>query len=436
MFDFSFIFIIINSWLVIRICKSNKVHLLLKILLCVSYFGWNAIPALLMYVPKLVGMDVIADDTYILCSYYNQIYLFFAYIISYRWIKRMKVPKMLCASDFQVDTKVFNILFYTSFLLLFYRLVRLVNSATTYWDANDLANLTAMGPMDFISGLGVSFMVGSLFLYRERIKPLAFKLGIVTLSLFFLAHTFRGGRIYIFGIVIIILYYALLKKRKADIVFGGLVTVFAMALLPALASLRGSEQINISDVRSASNSSTASLVMAEVLTKTNSVMYGSYLIEKDGIGKWDGKMYTSTIYALIPRFIYPSKPEPGSVDGTQYGLPARASSAYSTVGEYNDIGNNGVPASISSLWGGGWLAYIIEIIFTAYLIFFINGVFYSNRPLFACFVFSLLSFPVGVLEIPLPTILIALQRDVVIYFIILLLLSIFIQKKTYKRQLK
>lgn len=436
MFDFSFIFVIINSWLVIRICKSKKVHLLLKILLCVSYFGWNAIPALLMYVPKLFGMDVVADDTYIMCSYYNQIYLFLAYLISYRWINRMRIPKLLYGRDYQMDDKVFNILFYTSLLLLLYRLVRLINSSTTYWDANDMANLTAMGPLDFISGMGVSFMVGSLLLYRERIKPLDFKIGIATLSLFFLTHTLRGGRIYIFGIVIILLFYALKNKRKTDLVIGGAVAVLAMALLPTLAALRGSEQIKISDIRAVGGTSTSSLVMAEVLTKTNSVMYGSYLIEKDGIGKWDGKMYTSTIYALIPRFIYPSKPEPGSVDGTQYGLPARASSAYTAIGDYNDIGNNGVPASLSSLWGGGWIAFIIEIIFTAYLIFFINGVFYTNKPLFACFVFSLLSFPVGVLEIPLPTILVALQRDIVIYFIILILMTPFVHKGVHTRQFR
>lgn len=432
MVDYSIIFVIINSWLVLHICRNDKVHLLLKILLCVSYFGWNALPALLMYIPSLIGMDVKADETYITCSYYNQVYLFFAYLLASCWISRRRSPKFLTKRDFQDDASIFNILFFSSLVLSIYRVIRLINSTTTYWEANDLSNLSALGPLDFISSLGISFLVGCLLLCKDRIKPFFFKFSIGIISLFLLAHTIRGGRIYLFGIIIIVLYYALKSKRKTGVFLGTALVVLALALLPVLASLRGSQRISISDIKLTSESSTSSLIFAEILTKTNSVMYGSYLIDKDGIGKWDGQMYSSTIFALIPRFIYPAKPEPGSVDGTQYGLPARASSMYSTVGEYNDIGNNGVPASLSSIWGGGWLAYIVEILFTAFLIFFINGVFYSSKPIFTGFIFSLLSFPVGILEIPLPTILVALQRDVVIFLVLSLLLSPFANKQSKK----
>lgn len=425
MTDYSIGFIIINSWLVWYICKSSKVHLLLKILLCISYFGWNALPALLMYMPSFIGIKVRADNTYIMCSYYNQIYLFLAYLLAYLWMSNRQPPKFLTRMDFQDDTSVFKMLFYSSLVLSIYRVIRLINSTSSYLESNDLSNLTALGPLDFVSSLGISFLVGILLLCRDRIKPFYFKLSIGVITLFFLAHTLRGGRIYSFGIIIMVLYYAFKNRRKVEMVVGGLLAIFALTLLPVIASLRGSDQIKLSDVRVTDESSTPTMVFTEILIKTNSVMYGSYLIKKDGIGKWDGKMYSSSFYALIPRFIDPSKPEPGSVDGTQYGLPARASARYSMSGKYNNINNNGVPTSLSSLWGGGWLAFVVEILFTAFLMFFINGVFYSGKPIFVGFIFSLLSFPVGVLEIPLPTILMAIQRDLVIYILLFFVLAPF-----------
>ena len=395
----------------------------MKILLCVSYFGWNALPATLMYIPALLGVDVIANDTYIQCSYYNQIFLFFSYLLAYHWIQHRKHPKFLNSYDFQNNQHVFNVLFYASLFLTFYQCYNLLTSSASYWEGNDISNLTALGPLQIFTAMGVSFLTGSIFFSKDKIKSLSYKVALFAIFSFFLIHTFRGGRIYIFGIVIFLLFYSINTHKRHLLIASGLVGIFAFLLLPVLASLRGAEKVKIESVVAASSSPVGYSIVAEILTKTNSVMYGSYLIEKDGIGKWDGKMYTSTIYALIPRFIYPSKPEPGSVDGTQYGLPARASAAYSVVGEYNDIGNNGVPSSISSLWGGGWIAYIVEILSTAFFLFFINAIFCSNKPVFIFFVFSLISFPVGVMEVPLPTILIAFQRDVVIYFVFLILFS-------------
>lgn len=396
---------------------------MMKVLLCLSYFGWNAVPAVLMYVPYLLGMDIIANPTYIQCSYYNQIFLFFAYMLGFSWIKMGKTPKFLKLHDFQDKDSVFYVILYTSLVLTLYEIYGLMTSTGSYWDGNDISNLVAIGPIDFLAQMGVFFLIGAIFFARDRISPTLYKLSVALVILFFLVHTVRGGRIYIFGVVVFLIYYALSTRKKKMLIGSVSVGVMALLLLPILASLRGGERVKASDVLSSSNTATGTSIVAEILIKTNSVMYGSYLIEKDGIGKWDGQMYSSTLFALVPRFIYPSKPEPGSVDGTQYGLPARASAVYSVIGEYKDIENNGVPASLSSLWGGGWIAYIVEIISAAFLIFLINCIFYSGKPIFIGFIYSLISFPVGILEVPLPTVLIALQRDFVIYLIMVILFS-------------
>lgn len=433
MIDFSVIFVAINTWLVIRICRSNKVHLLLKLMLCVSFFGWNAAPAILMYIPQMLGRDDFASDTYIMCSYYNEIYLFLAYSIGYYLINKKGNSRIISKPSYQDSKKVFDILIILSIIISLYKVFIVLKSTSSYFEGNNIYNITALGPIDFISGYALSFLFAAAFLFKDRVSSLKFKIIIVIVISYFMILTLRGGRIYIFGIVFLLLYYALKSHKKnsvRNLVFAGIVGVLGLFLLPVLGAVRGEDQVTFNDVVEASSTDAGKQVIGEVLTKTNSVMYGSYLIETDGIGKWNGKMYSSTLFALFPRFIFSSKPEPGSVDGTLEGLPSRASAIYSIVGTYSGIGNNGVPASISSLWGGGWIAYFIELLFTGCLIFIINCVFISNKPIFSCLVFYLISFPVGVLEVSLPTILISIQRFVIIYFTLYILFSFFNSKKS------
>lgn len=417
--DYSIVLIIINSWLVIRMCKSNKVHLLLKILLCVSYFGWNAVPALLMSFPDLLGIGNLTNENYIICSYLNQIFLFFSYSFAFWLIDKKKCPYFISRVDYQNTKVFFNIFVSIALILSIYKCLSLLLNQNSYWDGNNLENITAMGPIDFLSGMAVSFLTGAIIICKESFKPLIYRISFIVIASFLLIHTLRGGRIYIFGLVIILLYYGLSEHKTRLILVTSIIGVLGLSLLPVLGSLRGENKIRLEDISAASTSSTGQNVLGEVLTKTNSVLYGSYLLGRDGIGKWDGMMmYSSTLYALIPRFIYPAKPEPGSVDGTPYGLPGRASFSYNSIGEYNDIGSNGIPASISSLWGGGGLAYLVEILSSGLLLFLINWIFYSKKALFLSFVMSLISFPATIMEVPLPTILIQVQRFIIIYIFI------------------
>lgn len=412
-------------------CKSNKVHLLLKILLCVSYFGWNAVPALLMYLPNLLGMGNLTTDNYVLCSYYNQIFLFFAYSFAFWLIKKKKSPVFISRKDYQDSNDFFRFFVSVSVILAIYKCYTLIISQGSYWDGNNIDNITALGPIDFASNMAITFLTGAVLLCKDSFKPAIYKLSLALIASFLIIHTLRGGRIYIFGLVIILLYYGLSEHKTRLIIGTGIVGIIGLSLLPVLGSLRGESKIQLEDISAASSTPTGQLVIGEVLTKTNSVLYGSYLLGQDGIGKWDGKMYSSTIYALIPRFIYPSKPEPGSVDGTQYGLPGRASFSYNSIGEYNNMGSNGVPASISSLWGGGWIAYVFEILSSGLLLFLINCIFYSKKALFLSFIMSLIAFPATIMEVPLPTILIQVQRYVVIYFVI----GVFFSKQNTKKNI-
>ena len=320
--------------------------------------------------------------------------------------------------DFQNSKRLLNLFVNVAFILALYKSLTLLTSTFSYLESNDLENATVGGPIDFLGGFSMSFITGTIFFFRKKVSFAKFYLCVSIMVFYWLILTFRGGRIYIFGIVILLLYYALIKRSKTILILGILTGLFALTLLPALASLRGADNVNTAEVINESKSSSSEMVVDQILGKTNSVNNGSYLIQYDGIGNNGYMMYTSTIYALIPRIIYPSKPEPGSVDGTLTGLPSRRAAIYQITGEYDGVFNLGISTSLSSLWGGGWLMYFVEIISSAFLIFLLNSVFRSRKMIFITFAMSLLNYPICILEIPLPTILISVQRYTVIYFIL------------------
>jgi len=416
--DYTFIFIVINTILLLRILRSRKIHPLLKIFWGVSYFGWNAFPAIIMYTPELAGSTIIGNESYVFSSYVNQIFLFVSYLLGYIMIHKIKTPRFIERYDFQDNSKLFDFSVNFALICLVYIMYNNLTSSISYIERNDVDNAHAISPLRFISSFMVTYLIGVVLLCKERLSFSKYNLCIAMIAVHLLIQTFLGGRIYIFGIVIIFLHYAIEQKRKTSFIVGVIVGLFALTLLPSISSLRGQGDFSASEAITSSRSTTGTQIIGEIFVKTNSVLYGSYLLEKDGVGKWDGKMYSSTIYALIPRFLYPNKPEPGSVDGTPFGLPARASVDYSTIGVYDGIGNNGVTASVSSLWGGGWIAYFCEIFSVAFIIFLFNCVFYSKKPLFICFAISLMGFPICVLEVPGPQILTGIQRFIVIYLFI------------------
>lgn len=422
MVNLSILFVFVNTILIIQICKNNHVHLFLKILLCISYFGWNAIPVVFSYFPQFVQFENI-NESYLKCSYLNQLFLFAAYYLSFMLIKRGKVPTFISRRDFQDFRQLFKLFLFLSLLLTIYKCYLLLETKGSYLETNNIENRQATSVLGFVSSYAVYFLISSILFYKSKMSAILFNASVIVVFAYFFILGFQGGRIYLFGLVIILIYYSLLRRRKTLYIVSFLAGILSLLMLPALSSLRGEKEIDVSEALELSKSSTGEMVINSILGKTSSVRSGNYLIEKDGIGNQGFEMYSSTLYALIPRVIYPSKPEPGSVDGEITGLPSRRSAMYSIEGNYNGILNLGVPASLSSLWGGGWIAYFAEIASTALLIFLLNCIFFSRKFIFLCFAIQIIAFPVCILEVPLPSILLFIQRDVVVYLILLFFLQ-------------
>ena len=215
------------------------------------------------------------------------------------------------------------------------------------------------------------------------------------------------------------------KKRLMIPVFAAVIV--SLTVLPVISELRSSgKSFTTSDVMKTQSSNSGD-VLWEVMNKTNSVGSSSKLLIYGGIGTGGSLVYTSTLYSLVPRFIYPSKPHPGSMDGTMDGLPGRLAANIDNI-SYSSAANVGISTSIEALWAGGVFMYIIQALFSGLLIVFMNMAIKGKKLLFLYFVLSLLAFPVCVIDVSIVNFSIAIQR-----FFITLLFFNFIFSRIYSK---
>ena len=414
----SIFLIIVNMFLLYYICRNRRVHTLLKIIWCISYLGWGALPLALSITPEFSDTVTIPMNFYLLFADVNQVALFLINIIAYNLIKKHQVPKLFLNFDFQYSKQFNRFFFSICSLILSYIIIRLMTMSFGYQERNDVANLTddfTLGIISFLEDLSVFVLLAQAIWHRKLFGKHKILLHDILLSLYVLAQVYNGRRVYLFFFVIVLLYISYNKKKKEYLYLSLIGGIVALWLLPVIAEIRQVDKVKIESVSSIEGGSFNS-VLGEIITKTNSVQYSCYLLVHDGIGSKGATLYTSTAFALIPKVIYPSKPVPGSIDGTLNGIPARLNASYHRD-NYNDIENNGITSSLEALWAMGWGMYFLQILIIAYLIFFFNGILYGGKPLFVYFMFSLIGFPICVLDVSLVKVLLGVQRYILIYLL-------------------
>ena len=191
----------------------------------------------------------------------------------------------------------------------------------------------------------------------------------------------------------------------------------AASLLPMLAKIRTEGSITFSDISIGMvDNIDFNPIISEFAVKTNSVYYGAYLCEFDGIGAAGINPYINSLYTLIPRFLYPDKPVPTSKDGTEYGIPSRV--AASLILGDSSVFNVGVPPSLIALWHGGVWAYIFNIAFTIWLLMWLNKLFNSGLFFWQLIVFIFINIPIMNVYITFDQFLRDIPRHFIIYFIL------------------
>lgn len=410
----------------LKIFGSQQVNSFLKVIIGISYFGWSAVP---LIITSLEYQDRITNwNYYLFCTNVDQAFFFFTYTFFLYLVKRKRAPILFRKVDFQYDFRFVRILTLIGFFSVIYSIITKSSSDVTYLQGNDITeNNTLMGIVTFISSIGVFFLVGAAVFMRDYFKKSELKVIYTVLLIYYLQIIMNGGRIYMFVFIIVLLYYALETHRKSVLIYTIALSVLALTLLPVMAELRSEGRMSFSDVAK-SRSTDASDIIEHIYIKTNSVYYGSFILQNDGIGGGGFLVYASTLFALIPRNIMPNKPQPGSKNGTMYGLPSRLSAIYMSEGNYNDISNNGVSVSLESLWTMGWFSYILQIIVSAYMIFLFNGILNGKKLFFIYCLLSLINFPVCNVEISIVQIMVQTQRFIILY---LILSFLFNYKKKY-----
>ena len=392
-------------------------HLLLKIIWCVSYIGWSALPLILTMIPAFRNMVTIPFDFYLFYANVNQFALFFINTFAFYLIKQRRPPKIFTSLDYQDSRKFNQTLFWICAPILVYMIFRLMTTSLGYQERNDVdymsSNLT-LGLISLLEDLCVFILFAQVIWKRNVLSKSMIFSSQILLSLYVLVQIYNGRRIYMFFFVILLLYISLKTRKKKYFLYTICAGLLALWLLPIIGEIRQEDKINIDNVVGAEGGDKND-ILNQIILKTNSVQYSCYLLLHDGVGNDGYQLYTSTFYALIPRVLYPQKPVPGSIDGTLNGIPARLNAIYHRD-SYNDVENNGITSSLEALWALGWVMYLIQIIVSAYLIFLFNGILYGGKPLFIYFMLSLIGFPVCVLDVSIVKFLLGIQRYLVIYF--------------------
>ena len=422
----SILLICVNIFLLRKLLKRDDVNLFLKIVIAVSYLGWNMIPLLLSNLSQFNNSFITSKDLYQLCSNVNQ--GFFACIFFLVNILMGKVKKfsIFYTNDFQYSKITVKWLLRVGIVFVTYSIFENLTSSISYWDNNNLENLdSSSGLIVFISHFAIYALLALVLFYSNYLSKKSFLLSLIIVFAYYLSTIYSGARINLFAVIIVIIYYAYKIRNKHLILLSVILGVIALGLLPTIASLRGDASFSLKDFNTSSSSDE---ILSEIYTKTNSVNTSAILIQHDGIGGGGSQIYMSTALALVPRMMMPNKPHPGSKDGTLYGLPSRLAVIYSTSGEYNGITNVGISSSIEMLWALGWFGLFFLILITSFLIIIFNQMLNGGKFLFVIFFLSLVNFPVCQIDVALSTLLISVQR----YSIITLAFYIFFNRNKTK----
>ena len=422
----SIVLLLIDSFLVIKIVKSNYFHLLLRLFWVISFFGWNAIPFLLSLLPKYKGDISINYEFYISCWAMNLFFLFIVYSSAMLFNKRgWKLDNLFTKPSYQYNPRFIKMIMNISIIILILIITIGLNNTATYTERNDVGNHDdnlLLGTISFFRGYVVYFLLAILFFYQKILSQFQRFVIIGLLSLHYIMIAFAGSRIHLFAILIILVYVAISQKKTRLMIPIIAVGFFAFTLLPTISELRKTgDTFTTSDVIQARPRDSGDILW-EVMNKTNSVHSSSTLLYFSGIGSGGSLVYTSTLYSLFPRFIYPNKPHPGSMDGTMDGLPGRLAANINST-KYSSVANVGIATSMEALWAGGFIMFILQALFSGILITLMNIAIKGKKLLFLYFVLSLLSFPVCTLDVSLVYFSVSIQRFLIVCMVFYILFS-------------
>lgn len=195
-----------------------------------------------------------------------------------------------------------------------------------------------------------------------------------------------GGRLALLTPVALLIMLLHVRHRSRAALAGAYTILFAVTAVVgivvtiAIANARGEQAITLSEAERQSK-----IVVGEhsqirdhlweafdhINLKFDRISAGVLLLEKYGVATAGTKPYVGALLALVPRRIVPSKPVPGSVDGTNRGTPSRLAAV--AIGYDPDYGNVGMSPAAIAMWQFGVLGILPLVILNVLQLRLINS---------------------------------------------------------------
>lgn len=158
-------------------------------------------------------------------------------------------------------------------------------------------------------------------------------------------------------------------------------------------------------------------IAAEVTQKFNSIDYGAALVEGDGSARAGYQSYIGGLLSLVPRQILPSKPVPGSRDGTWFGHYSRVATI--AMGGDGDLWNVGISPAMATIWQVGYSGLPIMIILNMIFLAFCNTLLKANSLALNAVGFYIIGLPTMVYFIaPIEQVLMLGQRAAILAILV------------------
>jgi hypothetical protein len=238
----------------------------------------------------------------------------------------------------------------------------------TSFDLMPISTFGKIGIYGFFASIGyactISVLLSNDYL-RTKIKniKLIALLYFATCSIFYILS---GSRIHLFAPFIL---FAIYYRNKSKSIKNLVIILLAVLIIGILISgtlaysigmLRTSPIYGFKDIIESSKEGNLRQGFQELFIKFDSISPGAILLKFDGPGKGGLMPYVGSVLAIIPRYIYPEKPFPGSKDGTASGDPARY--VPRLAGIFSESLNVGVSTVAITIWQFGYIGIILFIL--------------------------------------------------------------------------
>ena len=211
----------------------------------------------------------------------------------------------------------------------------------------------------------------------------------------------QGSRIsLITPFLIFLLSLAYLRRQSlmtmlVVLIFGTLTVIFGGLALNVVGDLRSEGDYEAKELYGSISRENileaVSSLGVNMVTKLDSIRSGTVLINEHGIGVARHKPYIGAVFSLMPRVLWPGKPEPGSFNGELTGHPSRLVAGLMGMDVF--VGNVGVSPGAISIWQFGYFGLILWIILNALNLLFLNRLLRTNSIMLNSLGFYLLGLP-------------------------------------------